>query len=131
MVAAGLLTSDEAAPTARILDFMLAGALRFLLSIELLAEYRDVLLRPKIAGAHGLSAGEVDRLLATLACHAVVRELGLLPAEHAPRSDEHVVALLAYDPRAILITGDRALAHQIGARAVTPREFLMQVPDGT
>ncbi len=131
MVAAGLLTSDESAPTARILDLMLAGALRFLLSIELLAEYREVLLRPKIAGTHGLSASEVDRLLATLAFHAVVREIELLPAGHAPRGDEHLAALLVSDPRAILVTGDRALAHQVGARALTPREFLVSVSDRT
>lgn len=131
MVAAGLLTSDEAAPTARILDFMLAGALPFLLSIELLAEYRDVLLRPKIAGIHGLSAGEVDRLLATLAFHAVVREIELLPAGRVPRGDEHLVALLAVEPRAVLVTGDRALARHVGARALTPREFLARLSDET
>ena len=127
MVAAGLLTSDEKAPTARILDLMLAGSLRFLLSIELLAEYRDVLLRPKIARSHGFTASEVDKVLAALAFLATVREIGPLPAGRAPCGDEHLVALLAVDPRAVLITGDRALARQVGARALTPREFLARL----
>ena len=49
VVVSGLITSDATAPTARILDAMLRGELRFLLSEELLSEYRSVLLRPKIA----------------------------------------------------------------------------------
>ena len=125
VVVAGLLTSDDAAPTARILDLMLGGALPFLLSIELLAEYRDVLLWPKIARSHALTAGEVDKVLAGLAFHAAVRAIEPLPAGRAPRGDEHVVALLAVDPRALLITGDRALARHVGERALSPREFLL------
>jgi len=48
VVVSGLLTSLAASPTVRILDGMLVGAFRFLLSVELLAEYRAVLLRQKI-----------------------------------------------------------------------------------
>ena len=39
VVVSGLLTSSIDAPTSRILDSMLSGALRFALSVELLAEY--------------------------------------------------------------------------------------------
>jgi hypothetical protein len=42
---------------------MLAGSVPFLLSADLLAEYRQVLLRPAIARAHGLDAEEIDELL--------------------------------------------------------------------
>lgn len=124
VVAAGLLTSDETSPTARILDLMLSGALRFLLSIDLLSEYHDVLSRPKIARRHGLSAAEVDRVLAALALQAAVREAAPLAAVLSPRGDEHVVALLAVDPSAFLVTGDRALARQVGKRALSPGGFL-------
>lgn len=124
VVAAGLLTSDEASPTARILDLMLSGSLRFLLSIELLTEYREVLLRPKIARRHGLPATQVDRVLAALVLNAAWREAAPLAAGSSPRGDEHVVALLTVDPGAVLVTGDRVLARQVGERALSPAEFL-------
>ncbi len=124
VVAAGLLTSDEASPTARILDFMLSGSLRFLLSIELLTEYREVLLRPKIARRHGLPVDQVDRVLAAIVLQAAFREATLIAAGLSPRGDEHVVALLAVDPGAVLVTGDRALARRVGKRALSPGEFL-------
>jgi hypothetical protein len=38
VVVEGLLTKDPAAPTARILDGMLAGSFPFILSVVLLAE---------------------------------------------------------------------------------------------
>ena len=124
VVAAALLTSDESSPTAGILDLMLSGSLRFLLSIELLTEYRDVLLRPKIARRHGLPEDEVDRLLAAIARHAAIREAIPVATGLSPRGDEHVVALLAVDPAAVLVTGDRALARQVGERALSPSDFL-------
>ena len=51
VVVSGLLTSVADAPPAMLLDAMLAGRVSFLLSTDLLAEYRDVLLRPAIARA--------------------------------------------------------------------------------
>jgi putative PIN family toxin of toxin-antitoxin system len=72
VVVAGLLTSQQGAPTARILDAMISGKLRFALSIELLAEYRAALLRPQIRRRHGLDEGEIDVVLEALARNAVV-----------------------------------------------------------
>ena len=46
VVIAGLLSSGKDSPVSRILDAMLDGRLLFLLSPALLAEYRQVLLRP-------------------------------------------------------------------------------------
>jgi putative PIN family toxin of toxin-antitoxin system len=124
VVVAGLLTIDATSPTVRILDLMLSGSLRFLLSIELLTEYREVLLRPKIARGHGLSADEVDRVLAALVLQAALREIAPPAAGLSPRGDEHVVALLAVDPSAVLVTGDRALASLVAERALSPGQFL-------
>jgi hypothetical protein len=42
---------------------MLAGRFRFLISVELLADYGEVLLRPKIRGRHRLPKAEGDVLL--------------------------------------------------------------------
>ena len=53
VVVAGLMTSREDSPVARVLDGMLAARFPFALSEALLAEYRVVLSRPKLRGLHG------------------------------------------------------------------------------
>jgi len=110
VVVSGLLTSQVDSPPARILDAMLAGRLRFVLSTELLTEYRAVLLRPVIAARHGLSSAEIDTVLERIVLHAEVRE----PAEGSKGrppdlGDAHLWALMDAEPAAVLVTGDRAL----------------------
>ncbi len=48
VVVSDLLTGEPVPPTAVLLDGMLRGRFTYLLSLELLAEYREVLLRPRI-----------------------------------------------------------------------------------
>jgi putative PIN family toxin of toxin-antitoxin system len=78
VLVAALLTAQADSPTARTLDAMLDGSLMFVLSPALLAEYRAVLLRPRLAQRHGLTEAEVDELLATITANAIWRE------PHAP-----------------------------------------------
>jgi uncharacterized protein len=132
VVVAGLLTADPSAPTAQILDAMLAGRLRFLLSVELLSEYRRVLLRPKIAARHGLLPEEVDEILVALAENGVVtatEESTRAPVGQAaaPPGDAHLGHLLAAAPAARLVTGDAAAARAFAPRAVTPRGLLTEL----
>lgn len=124
VVVAGLITADAGSPTARILDGMRRGAFPFLLSDPLLAEYRGVLLRAKIRKRHGLAASEVDKLLAEIATHAIVRE----PAARAgapDAKDNHLWSLLLDLPGSVLVTGDLALGRKPppGSDVLTPREF--------
>lgn len=144
VVVAGLLTSNRRSPTARILDAMLSGRLIFLLSEELLAEYRRVLLRPGIRERHGLGEEEIDRILLELARQGVVRaprveagsetdsesdsgpgpgsdwgpdsDTGLVPG------DGHLLDLAATRRGTILVTGDAALM------AGAPAELRVQSP---
>jgi len=55
---------------AQVLDRMLSASLSFVLSPALLAEYRSVMLRPKITGRLGLLADEVAIILTDIARHA-------------------------------------------------------------
>ena len=71
VVAAGLITGADRSSVAFILDAMLSGSLVHLLSPALLAEYRSVLLRPKLTKLHGLAEAEVDRLLVELTANAM------------------------------------------------------------
>jgi putative PIN family toxin of toxin-antitoxin system len=122
VVVAGLLTSESAAPTARILDAMLAGRVRYLLSEELLWEYRTVLLRPKIAAAHGLAADEVDEILVRLAANGAVRASAVM--DSGTGGDRHLFRLLEAEPEARLVTGDARVLERAGRRGWTPRDAL-------
>jgi len=129
VVVAGVLTAAADSPTARILDGMRRGAFPFLLSAALLAEYREVLLRPKIRKVHGLSEREIDLLLTELATHAVVREPEAAAGAPDPR-DNHLWTLVLGVPGSALVTGDLALTRTPppGSRVLSPREFVDALP---
>jgi len=110
VVVAGLISSPGDSPVCRILDGMLAGSFPFLLSIELLQEYRGVLLRDRLRDLHGLSPEQVDVVLTEIAANALVREPATEHDLEAPdRDDDHLWRLLATTFGSILVTGDRAL----------------------
>lgn len=130
VLVAGLLTSRQAAPTAVILDAMIAGRLPPLLSLDLLTEYRTVLLRPAIAKRHGLSGEQVDAVLAEIVGCAIIEPTEVCPIDPPDPDDAHVWALLWARPEALLITGDaRLLAAakdlpDVHERVLKPAEFV-------
>lgn len=125
VVASGLVTANPTSPTACILNAMLAGDGIFLLSLALLAEYRRVLLRPRIQKRHGLAGTEIDQILSTIVMNAALREAAppLIPAPDP--GDDHLWALLAVAPHAVLVTGDRLLLEKPfpGRSVLTARAF--------
>jgi putative PIN family toxin of toxin-antitoxin system len=127
----GLITHQPQSPPCLILDWMLEGRLRFVLSIELLSEYRRALLRPGIRKLHKLRETEVDIILNDIAFHGILREAPL-PVEHAPdRGDDHLWALMAAQPGTVLITGDKALLENPPdfASVISPSVFVRMVED--
>jgi len=122
---AGLLTRRPDSPTVRLLDAMLDGSLMFLLSPELLAEYRAVLLRPRIASIHGLSESDVDALLTEITANAIWREPQPQPTPAPDSGDAHLWALLACEANAALITGDELLLRNPlkGRLVIRPGDF--------
>ncbi len=122
VVVAELITGVGDSPVAVLLDAMLAGSLIYLLSPDLLAEYRSVLLRPKIAKLHGLIPAEVDRLLEEVVANALWRE-PKTPSPAPDHGDDHIWALLDAYSRSILITGDRLLLENppITSLVISPR----------
>ena len=110
VLVAGLITAEHTSPTVRLLDAMLCGDLFFLLSAELLSEYRDVLLRPRLSRLHGLNEKEIDQFLNEITANAIWREPLPDPNHISPDPrDAHLWSLLATEPTAVLITGDRVL----------------------
>lgn len=129
VVVAGLLTGSVESPTARILDGMCKGAFTFLLSIALLAEYREVLLRKKIRALHALSERDIDVLLTLLAANAVVREPE--PRTGAPDAkDNHLWSLVQSEANCVLVTGDKVLAESPPPKSAVlqPRQFADLLP---
>jgi len=126
VIVSGLLTSDSDAPTAGILDQMLTGKLHFLLSVDLLAEYRSVLLRKAIRSRHGLDETEVDTILTTIAENAVVSEPMDPPTPPTDLGDLHLWQILASRHDAVLVSGDRALIEDPPewTSVLTPRSSL-------
>ena len=133
VVVSGILTALAASPTARILDGMLVGRFRFLLSVELLAEYREVLLRPEIRRRHRLSEAEVDTLLTDIAANGVALDLRPSSTEGRRRGDGHLWhwQILAAVPSAILVTGDQRLIDKPaeGSQVLTARAFAERLGD--
>ena len=105
---------------------MLTGGIHFLLSVDLLAEYTTVLLRPRIRVRHGLDDGEVERLLVEIATRGAVREPVPGRAREPDAGDRHLFDLLGTEAAAVPVTGDRRLlASRSGRRRVVPpRDFL-------
>lgn len=126
VVVAGLLTAHADSPVARILDGMLSATFPFVVSEALLAEYRTVLLRPKLCTLHGLTEAEVDAILTDIARHAIV--LGPTSAGAGPRApdagDQFLWDLLTTRADLVLVSGDKLLLQD---EAMQPRVILPQV----
>ncbi len=124
VIVSGLIGADLNSPPARILDAMLDGGFIYLMSDELLSEYSHVLRRPGLVRLHGLTAEELDRLLADLVANAMWRASAA--AGDAPDTgDQHLWALLASHPQACLVTGDRILLENPpgSVSVISPRSF--------
>ena len=119
VVVSGLLTAEPMAPTHRILNAKLDGRFNYLLSIELLAEYREVMLRPRIQKRHGLSARDVDVILQAIAANAMIRDPEVSGQESPDPGDAHLWALAKVQPGAVLVTGDQALLDHPAKGVVT------------
>lgn len=127
VLVSGLISAEPDSPTCKIVDAMLDGSLIHVLSPALLAEYRAVLLRPKLARLHGLDEAQVDGLLTEIVANAIWLDATDDTTHEAPDpGDTHLWALLASTPDSVLITGDRLLLDKPrpGGAAITPTEFL-------
>ena len=127
VVVAGLLTSHTDSLVARILDAMLSATFRFVLSEALLAEYRTVLLRPRLRKLHGLSETEIDVVLTDIARHAIVltTSTAATPLATDP-GDQFLWDLLATRRDLVLVTGDKLLLRDeaMQHRVISPQTFV-------
>ena len=107
---------------------MLCAAFPFVLSEALLAEYRAVLVRPRLCKLHGLSGAEVDAILTDLARHAIV--LAPVGTAAAPDpGDQFLWDLLAARADLVLVTGDKLLLQDAAMqqRVISPQTLAAQL----
>lgn len=105
---------------------MLAGRFTFLLSVELLSEYRRVLLRPRIKNLHGLNEDEVDAILSEIVVNGIMREAPEVSPRTLGKGDDHLWALVSIQPGTILVTGDKRLVENPpdSKTVLSPRGFI-------
>jgi len=131
VVVAGLFTAHDDSPVARILDGMLGAEFAFVVSELLLAEYRAVLLRPRLCKLHGLSVAEVDVILTSFARHAIViKPLCTTAVPLAPDpGDRFLWNLLATRADLLLVTGDKLLQFDpvMQQRVISPQDFVARL----
>ena len=131
VVVAGLLTGRADSPVAQILDGLLRASFRFVISEALLAEYRQVLLRPKLLKLHGLAEAEVDQILTDLALHAIVSPAPpQIDKFLAPDpGDQFLWNLLASRDDLVLVTGDKLLlqAGPLQKRVMSAADFVVEL----
>lgn len=126
VVVSAVITADAASPPAVVLGHMLNAEFNFVLSLDLLSEYRRVLLRPRIKKLHRLMESEIDILLEALATNGVIVDTTGRNEQAPEPGDNHLWRLLAARPGLNLITGDALLIENPPpkCRVLRPREFL-------
>lgn len=114
----------------RIVDAWVLGRFKPCYCLRLLGEWQDVLSRPHLVKRHGLGASDLERLITRLLQLAVAIE-----APHAgPRApdpnDQVLWDMLAYEPRTVLVTGDKLLlaSDDHAGRVIRPAEFAEGLP---
>ena len=120
------LFPDRTRPPARAVDAVFGGdQFTAIVSDELLAEYREVPVREGALKRFGKSRAEVLEFLEAL--RAVGREVVTVPGPPCPDPrDQHLWDLLASEPRAVLVTGERVLlgSGHFPGRILSPRDFV-------
>ena len=129
VIVSGLVGGQRESPPTMILDAMLGGHFSYLLSLDLLAEYREVLLRPAIRRRHGLTDAEVEVVLTELALNGTLHDPKPATKVLPDADDSHLWALLEDATAAILVTGDDALRKRAPepTRVMSPRQFLVRL----
>jgi putative PIN family toxin of toxin-antitoxin system len=124
VVVSGLLS--EIGPPGLIVDLLTAGEIAAVYDARILAEYREVLVRPRLR----LPVAAIDSFLAYLERRGLAVVAPPWPHRLTDEADETFLAVAAF-ARAPLVTGN--LRHfparsRAGVEVVSPRELLDRWP---
>lgn len=104
---------------------MMSGQFPFLLSLDLIDEYRRALNYPKVARLHGLSGSEIESILISIIRQSIVRDPQLGEYAIADDKDWFLFDLLRAVDGAVLVTGDQLLHREAPgwASTLSPAHF--------
>lgn len=123
VVVSGFIARRDDTPPKMLLEGLKVGAFESVGSDALVAEWREVVTRPRVLRYTGRS--REDALAALAAVEVLSRVIVAGPASTTPPDpdDSHLWAILAADSAAILVTGDGPLldAPFGPGRVITPR----------
>jgi len=130
-IVAGTIATSGAA--ARLLDLWRAGHFELIACPQVVEELRQALLRPRIAGRHGISSGEIDDL-----CRRIQEESIWFPDPIDPprtvardTNDDYLVALAIEGRVDALVTRDRHFDDPgvAGVRVLFPGVMLAELDE--
>ena len=124
VIVSGILSKNSAPYI--VLKSMLQAKFSYLLSLELINEYKRVLLRGKIQQRHGLTTNEILNILADITENGIIQSLTNISLEVPHKNDNHLWQLLFSQPNTILVTGDQLLLKRPPefATVMLPKDFL-------
>lgn len=127
IIVSGLL-SQKSAPY-KILSSMFQAKFSYLLSKELLDEYKRVLLRKNVQKNHGLEEQEIVELLINITENGIIKELEEIQEQAPHKNDNHLWQLLYTHQPSILVTGDLLLIKKPPsfAKVMLPGDFIDRV----
>lgn len=113
-------------PPVLVMRGLMAGSFVAIVSPDLIAEYRRVLLRPRLYRVHGMTATRVDEYIQIVEGYARKVTPPPAPLVCPDPTDQHLWDLLAAESEAVLVTGDRKLleSEDFPGRIFSPRAFV-------
>ncbi|MGE0597898.1 MAG: putative toxin-antitoxin system toxin component, PIN family [Dehalococcoidia bacterium] len=125
IVSAQLVQHPEA-PYRRVYEAIFDDRFQHYVTTRLLAEYRDVLLRPTVQSRHRLTHDEVRRVVDSIGLASLELSPPRAIAKAPDRGDQHLWDLLAGYPEVRLVTGDPLLlsSDHFPTRVLSPRRFV-------
>lgn len=129
VIVAGLGSREPDSPPRRLLDAMLHARVRYAVSAELLAEYADVLARPKLRAFIGLQPPQVEAVVRRLAECAALRSPARAAVDAPDPGDQHLIDLALDLGQCTLVTGDKLLfsLSTLGIRVATPAAYVAEL----
>lgn len=128
LLVSALIARNALSPPAQLIQAARRGEVEYLLSRDLLEEYRDVLNRERIQSLHRRTERETAAILAELIAAGTMVVPPLTPDEGPDPNDAHLWRLLRTHGDAVLVTGDKRLiaAAPAWAHVIDARTWLQQ-----
>ena len=125
IVVAGLISASKDSPVVIITEGMMSGRFPFLLSMNLIDEYRRALNYPKVARLHALSGSEIESILIGIIRQGIVRDPQSGEYAIADQKDWFLFDLLRAVDGTVLVTGDQLLHREApgSASTLSPAKF--------